>query len=149
MTSYTDEQIEQAAIRMVASVEKVRHLEIEGEWFGDLVASMLRSILADRTRLQAELKSEQSRCGDLEQQCEAEAAVASSYFDQVAELQAEVEAFFASMEVRAYEFVLLSDKKYNQGDLVRADGYAKAARALREEIDSARAKKGTHDRCLS
>lgn len=56
-------------------------------------------------------------------------------------LKAEVAAFFDSMEVRAYELVLLSDKEYNRGDLVRADGYAKAARVLREEIDSARAKK--------
>lgn len=58
MTSYTDEQIEQAAVRMVASADAVRHLDIEGGFFGDLIASMVRSLIADRTRLQAAMEVE-------------------------------------------------------------------------------------------
>ena len=55
--NYTDEQIEQAASRMAASVDAIRHLDVEGEFFGDLIASMLRSLGADRTRLQAEVEA--------------------------------------------------------------------------------------------
>src|ERR1051325_1035007 len=55
MTSYTDAQIEKAPVRMVASVEKLRQLEIDGEWFGDLVASMLRQICNERNILQSKV----------------------------------------------------------------------------------------------
>ena len=65
-TSYTDEQAEQRA-----------------KWCRDMgyevIAGLIESLRADRQRLQA--------------QCEAEAIVSSSYFDQIAELQAEVEAW--------------------------------------------------------
>jgi len=135
MTSYTDEQV-LSAIEALGSYETMCGF-----------AHILASVHNDRTRLQAELKSEQSRCGDLEQQCEAEAAVASSYFDQIAELQAEAESLRAN--AKRYRYVRESGSEfvhytgagthglYEEEELdKRIDG------VLRDFIDSARAKKG-------
>ena len=124
MTTYTDEQV-LSAIEALGSYETMCGF-----------AHVLASVHADRTRLQAELKSEQSRCGDLEQQCEAEVAVASSYFDQIAELQAEVEA----LQPNAERYLWLRD------ECDTTNGFLLAQRIETDEwdeaIDSARAKKG-------
>lgn len=57
-------------------------------------------------------------------------------------LQTQIEEFLAYMEVRAYELIILSDTKYDQGYDDISAGYFQAAKAIREEIDSALAKKG-------
>jgi len=127
MTTYTDEQV-LSAIEALGSYETMCGF-----------AHVLASVHADRTRLQAELKSEQSRCGDLEQQCEAEVAVASSYFDQIAELQAEVEAHAARLVWASHAW---GGQRHDYSSHVLRRGGDGDLSDVCTFIDSARAKKG-------